>query len=145
MRNAEQESPKAVPQFVYEQWCEDFRAINAIFWRVPFIAITITGGILFAIGTFPITTNVQIVLLFFLGLSNLCFIIVIWRLRTGVMQPILNRINKFENRNDTSSSKTILIVFTILFGLTAGLCFYGGFHPEIFNKSKFESVQKGKG
>jgi hypothetical protein len=130
IRDERLEAPK-VSEKIYEQWCEDFRNINNIFWRVPFIAMTLTGGIVFGIGTIHFSPVVQTALLLFLALCNLCFIVIVWRLRVGVMEPMLRNIYRYEGRTKPPISYGVVITFTVLFGITTFGAGYGAVNRDL--------------
>lgn len=121
------------PHVFYEQWCQDFRDINQIFWRVPFIAMTLTGGVVFAVGTFDFAPSWQSAILYFLAICNICFIIIIWRLRMGVMEPMLERIHHYEGRQKQRTSYVVMIAFTVLFAAIAIFGFLGGTNPDFMS------------
>jgi hypothetical protein len=120
-----------VTEVIYQQWCQDFRSINEIFWRIPFIAMTLTGGIAFGAGTLKFSPQMQSALLYFLALCNLCFVVIVWRLRIGVMEPLLNRIYQFEGRAKPRMSYAIVATFTILFTITGVFSAYGALHRDL--------------
>jgi hypothetical protein len=119
-----------VSDTVYKQWCEDFRAINEIFWRVPVIAMTLTGGIAFGVGSLKFSQHMQSAMFYFLALCNFCFIVIVWRLRLGVMESLLRRIHKFEGRVKPRMSYAVVAVFTMLFGITAIFSVYAASHRD---------------
>jgi hypothetical protein len=82
---------------LYEQWCEDFRSINDIFWRLPTIAMTVTGGVAVAIGSLQLTDFTVKSLLLFGSLCNVFLIFAAWRLRRGVMSELLSKIHAAES------------------------------------------------
>jgi hypothetical protein len=116
---------------IYEQSCEDFRSINEIFWRVPFIAMTLTGGIAAGVGTIRFSPQVQSALLFFLCLCNISFVVIILRLRLGVMEMLLKRIYEYEGRKKPRTSYAVVTVFTLLFSVSGAFALYGALHPDI--------------
>ena len=46
----------------YEQNCQTFRSLNQLMWQVPIIAMTVTGGLWFGVGTFSSLGNIDAVL-----------------------------------------------------------------------------------
>lgn len=104
---------------VYEQKCEDFRSLQEIFWKVPFFAMTITGALGFVVLSTGGDVGLKRLLLFFVTICNIAFIFIAWRLRSGVMEPMLKQISDLENRSRPAPSYTVLWFFTALFGLVA--------------------------
>lgn len=81
-------------EFVYNQNCQDFRSLNEIMWRVPILAMSLTGGLGIAIATFDLSNPARQALLVFAGLGNVIFILVLFRLRS-VMDRLLMNIHAF--------------------------------------------------
>lgn len=122
------------PAEVYKQHCEDFRDLNRVFWRVPFVAMSLTGGIVVAVATLHFSAPWQSALLYFLALCNVAFIVIIWRVRAGVMQRLLLRIYAFEGRPPPKTSYHVMITFTALFGVTIAFSIIAAINPgEVFS------------
>jgi len=103
---------------IFGQWCEDFRALQGVFWRVPFFAMTITGGLGAAILAFDGPTELKRFILFFVAICNVSLIFIAWRIR-GTMEALLIKIHKFEGLKKPLSSFFVLRVFTFLFLMVA--------------------------
>ena len=127
MSNDGQETKLAL---IYQQHCEDFRSLNNIFWRVPILAMAITGGLGFAIGTFNLNPVIQQALLYFVALCNVGFIIILWRLRVSVMESLLAQICEYEGRAKSGSPFRVMSVFAIIMGVAASFAFYAAVHHE---------------
>ena len=78
----------------YEQNCHTFRGLNDIMWQVPVIAMTLTGGLWYGVGSMPVALLVKQALLLFSAVVNVGLILVIRRTRT-VMGAYLDRIKEF--------------------------------------------------
>ncbi|MGY3602751.1 MULTISPECIES: hypothetical protein [unclassified Bradyrhizobium] len=72
---------------IFEQDCQEFRSLNGFLWQIPVIVSTLTGG-WFGAGKID-DRFVQAALFLLAGCANLCFVVVLWRLRRGVMEPLL--------------------------------------------------------
>ncbi|MEL6654335.1 MAG: hypothetical protein AAFQ87_26395, partial [Bacteroidota bacterium] len=80
---------------IYDQWCEDFRSLQTVFWRVPFFAMTITGGVGAAVVAFDGAIEIKRILLFFIGACNVILILIAWRVR-DIMEGLLVKIFLYE-------------------------------------------------
>jgi hypothetical protein len=103
---------------VYTQWCEDFRALQTVFWQVPFFAMTITGGLGAAVLAFDGATEVKRLLLFFAGICNFVLILIAWRVRK-TMEALLVKIFLYEGVAKSKSGFFVLKCFTALFAMVA--------------------------
>jgi len=117
-------------QIIYQQQCEDFRSLNNIFWRVPLLAMTITGGIGFAIGTVSFNPVVQKALLYFIALCDIGFVIILWRLRVSVMDRLLTEICQFEGRKKDAYPYRVMAVFALILGLAAFFSIYAAWNYD---------------
>lgn len=122
----------------YRQASEDFRQLNQIFWQAPGIVITITGGLGIAIATQDLDIRLERGMLFFAAFVNLIWIVVLTRLRLGVMSHLLQR-SRDMTHNVTARNPNrrwehlILILFSVLLGCTALSCVAAGiFHEQLF-------------
>ena len=88
-------SEETKKQAIYEQNCEDFRSLNRIMWGVPILAMTLTGGLGAAIGTFDLSSPARSALLGFAGLANFILIVVLFRLRS-IMDRLLGVIHVYQ-------------------------------------------------
>ena len=109
---------------IFGQWCEDFRALQSVFWRVPFFAMTITGGLGAAILAFDGPTELKRFILFFVAICNVSLIFIAWRIR-GTMETLLIKIHKFEGLEKPPSGFFVLKVFTFLFLMVAIAAAFG--------------------
>ncbi len=111
-------APKEMTDQIYTQWCEDFRALQTVFWQVPFFAMTITGGLGAAVIAFEGAPEVKRLLLFFAGICNFVLIFIAWRVRR-MMEVLLIKIFKYENQSKSKSGFFVLKCFTGLFAAVA--------------------------
>ena len=82
-------------QVCYEQNCENFRDLNRMMWQVPMMAMTLTGGLWYGIGTIEeIDVALRTLLLSFAAVANVALVLVIQRVRS-VMDAYLGRIREF--------------------------------------------------
>ena len=110
---------------IFEQDCQDFRALNTILWQIPLIVSTLTGGLWFGVSKVGTDRFIEISLFFLAGIINAGFIIVLWRLRRGVMQPILNAIHTYQARGQPGGGYTVITVFTVMLLISAAISFAG--------------------
>lgn len=107
---------------IYTQWCEDFRALQTVFWQVPFFAMTITGGLGAAVLAFDGALEVKRLLLFFAGVCNFVLILIAWRVRQ-TMEQLLKKIFKYEGLSKPKSGFFVLKCFTGLFAIVGIILF----------------------
>lgn len=77
---------------IYKQQCEDFRALNTIFWQLPVILMTLNGGLWFALGGLDLTETGQRGLLAFAAVVDIAFIVAMIRLRL-LLKALLKKIH----------------------------------------------------
>lgn len=122
------EEPDAEHKFIrdktiFEQDCQEFRSLNGFLWQIPVIVSTLTGGLWFGASKVTDSLFVQSSLFLLAGIANVCFIFVLWRLRRGVMEPLLGRISDYQGRPRNPGKYTMIIWFTALLVLSALLSF----------------------
>lgn len=108
-------------QLIFTQWCEDFRALQSVFWRIPFFAMTITGGLGAAILAFDGAPDIKRYLLVFIALCNVSFMFMGWRVRK-TMETLLVKILQFEGIDKPVSGFLVLKLFTALYVLVVLSC-----------------------
>lgn len=108
---------------IFEQDCEEFRSLNGFLWQVPVIVSTLTGGLWFGAAKVDDMPFIQASLFLLAGIANICFIVVLWRLRSGVMEPLLTNITAYQNRARSGGRYTMIVVFTVLLSSSALLSF----------------------
>lgn len=136
MQQASEETKLAI----FNQWCEDFRALQNVFWRVPFFAMTITGGLGAAILAFDGPIEVKRYLLFFVAVCNISFIFIAWRVRQ-VMEALLIKIFAFEGKSKPKSHFFVLTFFCVLFLLVSAFSAYTSIWAEDTWFAKPQTVQ----
>ncbi|MFZ5731392.1 MAG: hypothetical protein ACOY4O_01565 [Pseudomonadota bacterium] len=102
---------------IFEQDCQEFRSLNGFLWQIPVIVSTLTGGLWFGAGKID-DRFLQASLFLLAGCANLCFVVVLWRLRRGVMEPLLGRITKYQGRPRNPGKYTMIIMFSVLLTLS---------------------------
>ena len=125
---------------IFTQWCEDFRALQNVFWQVPFFAMTITGGLGAAIFAFEGTPDLKRYLLVFIALCNISFILIGWRVRMN-METVLIKILRFEGIDKPKSNFIVLKSFIALYTIVA-ICttFAAAFAPDAWLEKPQEAV-----
>jgi hypothetical protein len=108
---------------IFEQDCQEFRSLNGFLWQIPIIVSTLTGGLWFGAAKVIDSLFVQSSLFLLAGITNVCFIFVLWRLRRGVMEPLLGRISDYQGRPRNPGKYTMIVWFTVLLVLSALLSF----------------------
>lgn len=79
----------------YEQNCENLRSLNQIMWQVPIVAMTLTGGLWYAVATqSALGMGIKYLLLSFGAVANGLLIFVLQRVRS-VMAAYLVKIKEF--------------------------------------------------
>ncbi len=104
---------------VYQQSYEEFRSLNRIMWQVPVLVMTFSGGLWFGIESADVGPFASVLLYGLVALGNAKFIGVLWRLRKGVMDPILDIIYAFEGRTREAGKYTVIRAFSWLMGTAA--------------------------
>ena len=80
----------------YEQNCESLRSLNQIMWQVPIVAMTLTGGLWYAVATqSALGIGIKYMLLSFGTAANVLLIFVLQRVRS-VMAAYLVKIKEFD-------------------------------------------------
>lgn len=102
---------------IFEQDCQEFRSLNGFLWQIPVIVSTLTGGLWFGAGKID-DRFLQAALFLLAGCANLCFVVVLWRLRRGVMEPLLGRITEYQSRPRNAGKYTMIIMFSVLLTLS---------------------------
>lgn len=115
---------------IFEQNCEDFRSLNGFLWQIPIIVATLTGGLWFGVAQVGSDKFVQASLYFLAFAVNITFIVVLWRLRKGVMKRLLDEIHNYQGVPQTPGAFTVIWMFTILMALS-GLISFAAFLPNI--------------
>jgi hypothetical protein len=123
--DAEAERAFEKEKTIFEQDCQEFRSLNGFLWQIPVIVSTLTGGLWF--GAAKLTNESAIIqswLFLLAGVVNLCFVIVLWRLRAGVMEPLLERITAYQGRGRNSRKYLMIWMFTILLVFSSLFSFF---------------------
>jgi len=103
---------------IYDQWCEDFRSLQTVFWRVPFFAMTITGGVAAAVFAFDGAIEIKRALLVFIGVCNFILILIAWRVRK-IMEKLLVKIFKYEGLTKPKAGFFVLKCFSAMFAIVS--------------------------
>lgn len=108
-------------KIIYEEQCQSFRALQEILWKIPVIAMTLTGGLWFGVATLKITNEMRVIILLLSALSNLVFIIALFRVRQ-IMARYLKEKCKFEGRSaDFGFVVVTLFAIILLFSCAASI------------------------
>ena len=104
----------------YEQHCETIRSLNQTMWQIPIIAMTLAGGLWYAVSSTPSLPNSAIkAMLVFSCFASILLVPIIWRVR-HVMQAYIDssRILFPDASPDTQhrflKNKTVVVIFSIL-------------------------------
>ena len=127
-KNEDEEDPEIQRDFdrkkvIFEQDCQEYRSLNGFLWQLPVIVSTLTGGLWF--GATKVCDNqfIQWALFAFAGLANICFILILWRLRAGVMESILNRIALYQGYTRPKRKYFMILLYALLLLVAAGFRF----------------------
>jgi hypothetical protein len=105
---------------IFEQDCQEFRSLNGFLWQIPVIVSTLTGGLWFGAAKLTGESGIIQSWLFLLaGVVNLCFVVVLWRLRAGVMEPLLERITTYQGRPRTPGKYLMIWMFTVVLAFSS--------------------------
>ena len=96
------EDPEIQRQFdrkkaIFEQDCQDFRSLNGFLWQIPVIVSTLTGGLWFGVDKVAKDSFVRPSLWILTFVVNVVFVVVLWRLRAGPMEALLDRIHTYQD------------------------------------------------
>ncbi|VVT10243.1 conserved membrane hypothetical protein [Sphingomonas sp. EC-HK361] len=116
---------------IYEQRCADFRSLNGFLWQSPLIIMSLTGGLWFAVASFPLSDPARSMLLLFAGLANILMIGALIRLR-WVMQSVLRDIRRYDGKHCIGGNYIIVGIFSALLTLTALGSFVASCHPGAY-------------
>lgn len=116
---------------IYEQRCEDFRSLNGFLWQSPLIIMSLTGGLWFAVASFPLSEAARTMLLVFAGLANVLMIGALIRLR-WVMQSVLRDIRSYDGKHRIGGNYIIVGIFSALLAITAFGSFVASCHPAAY-------------
>lgn len=103
---------------IYQQQCAEFRALNAVFWQIPLIMMTLNGGLWFALASLELTDTGQRFILVFAAVANVVFIVSLIRLRL-LMSALLARIHAVEGAMTAPLAKITVVAFCGLLLLAA--------------------------
>lgn len=110
----------------YEQNCQQFRALNQVMWQVPMIAVTLTGGLWYAVATLrSVDPEIRSGLLAFSAIGNLLLVLMINRVR-DVMDGHLQKMREFcpeayatAPTNGFLPDRSVCLMFSLMMGLAA--------------------------
>lgn len=113
---------------IYKEHQQSFRSLNQQMWQIPVIAMTLTGGLWFAVNSLESDSIQRAALLFLASAGNFGLAIVLWRVRS-LMQRLLTKMQKFEGELSIEETGTswwdkpgmVRKVFTILLLFSGGI------------------------
>ena len=114
---------------IYQQQCEEFRALNGIFWQIPVIMTTFNGGLWFALASLDLTDLGQRLILVFAALANVAFLIALIRLR-WLLGTLLRRIHTIQGSLSAPLSGITVAAFGLLLVLAALGAVVAAFNPS---------------
>jgi len=117
----------------YNQNSETFRALNALMWQVPLIAMTLTGGLWFGVSSIPRDSGLLFLrpgLLLLAGIGDVLLVVVLERLRY-IIREYLTWLNDADPRGHVSaegewwmnSKRVVKTCFQIMLFFAAGISF----------------------
>jgi uncharacterized membrane protein len=115
---------------IFEQDCQEFRSLNGFLWQIPVIVATLTGGLWFGADKVAEDSVVRPALWLLAGVVNVVFVIVLWRLRAGPMEALLNRIHAYQGVPRSGGKYMMISMFTVLLVLSAVISFLA-FAPAV--------------
>ena len=104
---------------IFEQDCHEFRSLNGFLWQIPVIVSTLTGGLWFGVDKVAKDSIVRPSLWLLAFAVNLVFIVVLWRLRAGPMESLLNRIHAYQDVPRSGGKYTMITMFSLLLLISA--------------------------
>lgn len=113
---------------IYQQQCEEFRALNKIFWQIPLIMTTLNGGLWFALASLELTGLGQRAILIFAVLVNLVFLVALVRLRL-LLGALLKQIHAVRALEAKGGGVTV-VAFCTLLALAAVAAGSAAFNPD---------------
>ncbi len=115
---------------IFEQDCQEFRSLNSFLWQIPIIVATLTGGLWFGVTKVGDDRFIKASLFLLAAVVNFTFIVVLWRLRYGVMEVLLDRMHNYQGRPRHRKGRyTVILMFTIIL-LLSGLISLIAFKPD---------------
>jgi hypothetical protein len=135
----------------FEQDLQSFRALDESMWKIPMIAITLTGGLWYGVASgadLPLIATR--VILGFAGFVNVCLILVLWRVRhlmaahltnvkafyAGPGGPGAPKVDWLPQASEFLRSKFVVKCFTAALSLAAVLSFLGIALPSRMRKKE---------
>ena len=124
MAEVDQDGEEAKRQFdrakvIFEQDCQEFRSLNGFLWQIPVMVSTLTGGLWFGADKVAGDSMVRPALWLLAGIVNVVFVVVLWRLRAGPMENLLDRIHAYQGVPRSRGKYTMIWMFTLLLTLSA--------------------------
>lgn len=118
--------PKDLALAAFNQNFETFRALNALMWQIPLIAMTLTGGLWFGVSKVEEASGFRLGLLLLAFAGNVGLIIVLQRLRF-IIGSYLDWLNAAYPRGHVPASgsglftrgRTVKLVFQLMLGFAA--------------------------
>jgi hypothetical protein len=120
----------------YEQNCEQLRHLNQIMWQVPIVAMTLTGGLWYAIASIKgVGVLARSVVLIFSCIALSGLILMILRVR-DVFGKYLEKVEAFNPDSFAKASeggsrmpflkdRSVVSIFSWLMGIAAGMSLMG--------------------
>ncbi len=104
---------------IFEQDCQEFRSLNGFLWQIPVLVSTLTGGLWFGADKVASGSSVRPALWLLAFFVNVVFVVVLWRLRAGPMEALLDRIHAYQDVPRSRGKYTMISMFTVLLALSA--------------------------
>lgn len=132
---------------LYEERGRQFRAINDIFWKIPGLSMTLTGGIWFGISKVDDADwLIKFGLYLLASIGNLGFLVALWRLRVGVMEVCLNEMDGLlsipdQNERMTKRRYVVIAVFSVMLLISASIGGWGAYQEWCASSPKVSNGQ----
>jgi hypothetical protein len=111
-------------ELIFVEAGQHIRALNAILWQVPSMAIAITGGLWYGVSLFDHGT-VKIAALIFTSLVDIITVLIIWRLRSVMDEYIVTQRSFQPNVTQKRKKNRVIMYWTSILLLAAAMGFLG--------------------
>jgi SAM-dependent methyltransferase len=139
--------PSAQDLAAYDQNSQTFRSLNQLFWQIPVIGMSLTGGLWFGVAKADASPWFQLGLLFIAGVGNFALIFVLFRLRY-IIGEYISWLRNFHpsgfvvaaGNGKGSQQNLIRTAFQTMFGIASFLSF-GLMAPSVVELVKRPSAK----
>ncbi len=114
---------------IYEQNCLEFRSLNAFFWQVPLIMMTLNGGLWYSVASLDLSVTAQRGVLAFAVIANVVMAVALGRMR-NIMASLLVEIHAFQGTAAPGRARLIQYLFQSLMLFAALGAFLAALNPK---------------